>query len=98
MDGGQLFDGGQVGRLGLKNCTLDNLVGIVCASPPRYDVRNKLEDKRLFGLKPNLSHKLSAKERSLEEELDRERYLALEWDDIRVEEQEGGLHLGHLED
>lgn len=29
----------------------------------------------------------------LEEELDRERYLALEWDEIRVEEQEGGLYL-----
>ena len=55
----------------------------------RYDVRNRLEDKSLFGVKSNLPYKMSAKERELEEELDKERYLALHWDDIRVEEQEG---------
>lgn len=55
----------------------------------RYDVRNKLEDKSQFGLKPNLPRPMSADELALEEELDKERYLALEWDDIRVEEQEG---------
>lgn len=57
----------------------------------RYDVRHKLEDKGQFGLKPNLPRPMS---REFEEELDRERYLALEWDEIRVEEQEGGLYLG----
>ena len=60
---------------------------------PRYDVRSKLEDKRLFGLKPNLSRPISAEEREMEEVLNKERYLALECDDIRVEEQEGGLYL-----
>lgn len=59
-------------------------------------MRNKLEDKRLFGLKPNLSRHMSAKDKELEEELDRERYLALEWDEIRVAEQEGGFHLEQL--
>lgn len=57
----------------------------------RYDVRNRLEDKRKFGLKPNLSRPVSAEDRQLEDDLNRERYLALEWDEIRVEEQEGGL-------
>lgn len=56
-------------------------------------MRNKLDDKGQFGLKSNLSHRRSAEERELREELDRERYLALEWDEIRVEEQEGGLYL-----
>ena len=56
----------------------------------RYDVRNKLEDKNKFGLKPNIS-RVTAESRELEEELDKERYLALEWDEIRVEEQEGVL-------
>lgn len=60
---------------------------------PRYDVRNKLEDKRLFGLKPNLSRPISVEEREMEEILNKERYLALECDDIRVAEQEGGLYL-----
>ncbi len=55
----------------------------------RYDARNRLEDKSLFGVKSNLPYKMSSKERQLEEELDRERYLALQCDDIRVEEQEG---------
>lgn len=59
----------------------------------RYDVRNKLEDKRQFGLKPNLARPVSAEERELEEELNKERYLALEWDEIRVQEQEGELYL-----
>ncbi len=59
----------------------------------RYDARNKLEDKSLFGVKSSLPYKMSSKERQLEEELDRERYLALQCDDIRVEEQEGGC--GH---
>lgn len=55
----------------------------------RYDIRNRLEDKSLFGLKPNLPRPISAAELELEEELDKERYLALEWDQIRVEEEEG---------
>lgn len=59
----------------------------------RYDVRNRLEDKSQFGLKPNLSHRMSSEERAFQEQLDMERYLALEWDEIRVEEQEGGLYL-----
>lgn len=65
----------------------------VCCFIFRYDVRNRLEDKRQFGLKPNLSRPVMDEERKLEEELDMERYLALEWDDIRVEEQEGGFLL-----
>ena len=56
-------------------------------------MRHKLEDKGQFGLKPNLPRPMSSQLRELEEELDRERYLALEWDEIRVEEQEGGLYL-----
>ena len=56
-------------------------------------MRNKLEDKSQFGLKPNFPRRMTAEEIELEEELDKERYLALEWDDIRVEEQEGGLLL-----
>ena len=59
-------------------------------------MRNKLDDKSQFGLKPNLAHRISAKDRELEDELNKERYLALEWDDIRVEEQEGGLYLEYL--
>ena len=55
----------------------------------RYDVRNRLEDKNKFGLKSNLPHRPTVEEVELEEELDRERYLALENDDIRVAEQEG---------
>lgn len=55
----------------------------------RYDVRNKLEDKSQFGVKSILPYRMSAKERELEEELDKERYLALYCDDLRVEEQEG---------
>ena len=59
----------------------------------RYDVRNRLEDKSQFGLKPNLAHRMSDEERTFQEQLNMERYLALEWDEIRVEEQEGGLYL-----
>lgn len=55
-------------------------------------MRNRLEDKRRFGLKPNLSRPISAEDRELEEELNKERYLALELDEIRVAEQEGGLY------
>ena len=57
-------------------------------------MRNKLEDKGQFGLKSNLAHRMSDEERAFQEKLDSERYLALEWDEIRVEEQEGGLYLG----
>jgi hypothetical protein len=55
----------------------------------RYDVRSRLEDKNKFGLKSNLPYRPTAEEVELEEELDRERYLALENDDMRVAEQEG---------
>ena len=55
----------------------------------RYDIRNRLDDKSLFGLKPNLPHRITKEEEEFEDELDKERYLALEWDEIRVEEQEG---------
>jgi len=48
-----------------------------------------LDDKSQFGLKPNLPRPVSAEDMDLEDELDKERYLALEWDEIRVEEQEG---------
>ena len=43
----------------------------------------------MFGLKSNLPHRPTAEEMVLEEQLDSERYLALECDDIRVAEQEG---------
>lgn len=72
--------------------------------PCRYDVRNRLDDKSQFGVKSNLPYKMSAEEEELEDQLDRERYLALHWDDIRVEEQEGqrvgeafkALYLGEM--
>ena len=48
-----------------------------------------MDDKGQFGLKPNLPRPTSAEEMDLEDEVDKERYLALEWDEIRVEEQEG---------
>ena len=57
----------------------------------RYDVRNKLDDQSQFGLKPSIPRPLTTKEMDFEEELDRERYLALECDEIRVEEEEGEL-------
>ncbi len=62
-----------------------------CYISSRYDVRNRLDDKGQFGLKPNLPRRMTAKEEDEEDNLDRERYLALEWDDIRVEEQEGKI-------
>lgn len=72
-------------------CTrgVPSIYGNKCNFYLRYDVRNRLEDKNQFGLKSNLPYRPSAEELELEEELDHERYLALEWDDIRVAEQEG---------
>lgn len=52
-------------------------------------MRNRFDDKSQFGVKSNLPYKMSEEEEQLEDQLDRERYLALHWDDIRVEEQEG---------
>ena len=43
----------------------------------RYDIRNRLEDKSLFGLKSNIPHRLTDQEEDLERLLDEERYLAL---------------------
>ena len=43
----------------------------------RYDIRNRLEDKSLFGLKSNIPHRLTDQEEELERLLDEERYLAL---------------------
>ena len=54
----------------------------------RYDVRNKLEDKAQFGLKPNLPHRMTDEEVELEEELDKERYRCL-GSDVLEEELEG---------
>ncbi|KAL5477664.1 hypothetical protein EMCRGX_G024489 [Ephydatia muelleri] len=58
----------------------------------RYDVRNRLEDKSQFGLKPNIPHKISAEEEQLEDMLDKERYLSLDCDileeALREEEEE----------
>ena len=54
-------------------------------SLPRYDIRNRLEDKAQFGIKPILPQRLSAEEEKLEKELDRERYLALDNDILEVE-------------
>ena len=51
----------------------------------RYDIRNRLEDKAQFGIKPILPQRLSVEEEKLEEELDRERYLALDNDILDVE-------------
>lgn len=58
----------------------------------RYDVRNKLDDQSQFALKPNLPRPMSTKELDFEEELDKERYLALECEEIRVEEEEGEFY------
>ena len=51
----------------------------------RYDIRNRLEDKAQFGIKPILPQRLSVEEEKLEKELDRERYLALDNDILEVE-------------
>lgn len=54
----------------------------------RYDVRNRLDDKGQFGLKSNLPYRFTEEEEQFEEMLDQERYLALECDELRVEEGE----------
>ena len=71
------------------SCFDKQFICSVLCFPHRYDVRNRLEDKNQFGLKSNLPYRPTAEEVELEEELDRERYLALENDDMRVAEQEG---------
>ena len=59
--------------------------------PSRYDVRNRLEDKSQFGLKPNIPHKISAEEEQLEDMLDKERYLSLDCDILEEALREGTL-------
>ena len=56
----------------------------------RYDIRNRLEDKALFGLKPNFPHKLTQEEEEFEELLDKERYSSLGCD-ILEEELAGNM-------
>lgn len=60
----------------------------MCLFPLRYDVRNRLDDKGQFGLKSNLPYRFTEEEEQFEEMLDQERYLALECDELRVEEGE----------
>ena len=60
----------------------------VCFFLLRYDVRNRLDDKGQFGLKSNLPYRFTEEEEQFEEMLDQERYLALECDELRVEEGE----------
>ena len=55
----------------------------------RYDIRNRLEDKGQFGLKPILPRRRRREEEELEEELDRERYLGLGVDILEHELLEG---------
>ncbi len=55
----------------------------------RYDIRNRLEDKSQFGLKPSLPHRMSLEEEALEDELEKERYLALGVDIHEEELREG---------
>ena len=55
----------------------------------RYDVRNRLEDKNQFGLKPNIPHKMPIEEEQLEDMLDKERYLSLDCDILEQELREG---------
>ncbi len=55
----------------------------------RYDIRNRLEDKSQFGLKPNLPRRMTKGEEELEEVLDHERYLALGVDILEHELREG---------
>ena len=57
----------------------------------RYDVRNRLDDKALFGLKSSIPYRMSEEDEEFEEMLDRERYLALECDELRVEEGGYGI-------
>ena len=57
----------------------------------RYDVRNRLDDKALFGLKSSIPYRMSEEDEEFEEMLDRERYLALECDELRVEEGRYGI-------
>lgn len=59
----------------------------------RYDIRNRLEDKTLFGLKPNLPRRRTEEEEELEERLDQERYLALGVDILEHELLEGECQL-----
>ena len=60
----------------------------MCLFLLRYDVRNRLDDKGQFGLKSNLPYRFTEEEEQFEEMLDQERYLALECDELRVEEGE----------
>ena len=55
----------------------------------RYDIRNRLEDKSQFGLKPILPRRRTDEEDDLEEQLDQERYLALGVDILEHELLEG---------
>lgn len=69
----------------------------MCFFPLRYDVRNRLDDKGQFGLKSNLPYRFTEEEEQFEEMLDRERYLALECDELRVEEGEYVCNMVGLE-
>ena len=69
----------------------------VCFFPLRYDVRNRLDDKGQFGLKSNLPYRFTEEEEQFEEMLDQERYLALECDELRVEEGEYVCSMVQLE-
>lgn len=55
----------------------------------RYDIRNRLEDKSQFGLKPILPRRRTEEEEDLEELLDQERYLGLGVDILEHELLEG---------
>ena len=60
-----------------------------CLEPTRYDIRNRLEDKAQFGLKPILPRRRTEEEEELDEMLDQERYLALGVDILEQELLEG---------
>ena len=61
----------------------------------RYDIRNRLEDKGQFGLKPNLPRRRTQAEEEGDEALDHERYLGLGVDVLEHELMEGTVRVGH---
>ena len=65
------------------------MVGVVWN---RYDIRNRLEDKAQFGLKPILPRRRTEDEDEFEERLDQERYLALGVDILEHELLEGNIY------
>ena len=60
---------------------------VLCTN--RYDLRNRLEDKNQFGLKPILPRRRTQEEDDLEEMLDKDRYFSLGIDVLEHQLLEG---------